>query len=200
MADKSFVDTPLPQGSTVVTPPAVLAALAANVVAVDVNNQRIINLGQPIIGTTNAATAQYAEGQRSDIPVLLAGLSGAGNWFPAEYVGVGFNITSSPTPGAVGAFIANRAGVLQAFRLLSQTAALAAAVFELYVGAYAVGGPTFVASGVTITLQAGDFETDNLVGTVSVNPGDAVVWLNTSALAHAAGTLTIWGGFRPAAL
>ncbi len=130
--------------------------------------------------------------------VILAGLNNAGVWYPAEYIGPGFysnSVSYSFGFGGAGFYRVVNQGVLSKFSWQHSNSPGSDITVDIYIAP--LGNPSlFAYSGVSLTMPAASYVTQNNLDTLNVNADDLIVLYNPSlTTGYTSASLTITAQF-----
>lgn len=144
------------------------------------SSQKITGVGTPAAASTDAATAAYAEAQKTGGLVTIATFNQSNTWSANNYAGPlgmsegGFAAASGPTPASIPV-----AGVLSHCYTTVRTVTSSTPVYAVHRAA--TGSNTYAATGITMTQASFDKWTFDNTHTFNVTAGDTFVVKNDTA-------------------
>lgn len=134
---------------------------------------KVTGLGTPTAASSDAATAAYAEAQKTGSIVTLATAPTNATWAFGEYIGITSLVTgSNNSPTTITAWCAPVAGTLKKFRLQSTIDSSVALTFGVYKGN---DGVSYAATAVSMVLAPSSLSATDLSTSVSVAAGDCIL-------------------------
>jgi hypothetical protein len=154
---------------------------------------KVTGLASPTASSSDAATAAYAEAQKTGSVGPVFHLNVSQSWGANQYIGIdstGDGGTSAITVN-ITPWVAPCAGTAKLLCVYGFGAASGPTVITLYKTSGAVGAtPSYSATALTMTLIAGDHQQCDIFHSVSVSRGDLLVGFSNAAWAANGLTLT----------